>query len=147
MPEPYRGSIPNDRLYDTCYDMWVVLQADGRVLIGATGFGIHLAGEIIMFTGKPKGAEVRRGKGLGTVETGKTIIAVHSPVSVRDLQCNEAAETDPIAINRDPYGQGWLAVGMPIDWPSEQQLLVDASDYVEHVVAIDPAAVIERTAP
>ena len=44
--------------------MWVQPQADDELLIGATAFGIFLAGEIIAFTSKPKGAEVARVKPL-----------------------------------------------------------------------------------
>ena len=71
--EIFRGTIPDGLLYDTTYDMWV--RRDGEtVTIGATSFGIHLAGEIIAFTPKPNGAEVARGRGLGTVECAKTAL-------------------------------------------------------------------------
>ena len=45
--QPFHGSVPNDRLYCLRYDMWVQMQDNGDVLIGATSFGIFLAGEII----------------------------------------------------------------------------------------------------
>jgi glycine cleavage system H protein len=141
MPDPFRGAIPDDRLYDLRYDMWVVRAADGSVRIGPTSFGLHLAGEVIMFTGKPKGAEVGVGKGLGTVETGKTILAIHSPVALCKLACNEAAEESPQLVNADPYGQGWLGEGEPTDWVTDSARLVDAATYREHVRSVDPLAV------
>ena len=107
--EPFKGSVPADRLYDTRHDMWVRREG-GEVVIGATGFGLHLAGEVIAFTAKPKGAEVAAGRGLGTVESAKTVLAVHSPVAFRLDTPNEAAEERPELINRDPYGDGWLVV-------------------------------------
>ena len=37
MPESFRGAIPNDRLYDLEYDMWVLSDSDGAtVRIGET---------------------------------------------------------------------------------------------------------------
>ena len=77
---PFRGSIPDDRLYCPRHDMWVQAR-DGEVLIGATRFGIFLAGEVIAFTAKPNGAEIAVGRGMGTVECRKTVLAVHAPVS------------------------------------------------------------------
>jgi glycine cleavage system H protein len=144
MPEPFRGRIPADRLYDPAHDMWALRLPDGRVRVGATAFGIHLAGELIMFTGKPRGAEVAAGRGLGTVETGKTILAVRSPVAVRALACNERAEESPEWIGRAPYDEGWLAEGEPVDWAADAARLVDAATYRQHVLGIDPLATIEE---
>ena len=75
---PFRGAVPDGRLYDPDHDMWVRREGE-EVVIGASAFGIFLAGEIIAFTAKPKGAEVERGRGLGTVECAKTVLAVHAP--------------------------------------------------------------------
>ena len=44
---PFSGTIPDERLYCPRHDMWVQEAANGEVLIGATSFGIFLAGEII----------------------------------------------------------------------------------------------------
>ena len=139
--EPFRGRVPADRLYDTRHDMWVRREGD-EVVIGATGFGLHLAGEVIAFTAKPKGAEVAAGRGLGTVESAKTVLAVHSPVAFRLDTPNEVAEERPQLINRDPYGAGWMARGAPLDWDADAAQLVDATAYIEHIRAIEPAAEI-----
>lgn len=147
MPEAFRGRIPADRLYDTRYDVWALPPDEqGRVRVGATAFGIFLAGEVIMFTGKPRGASVLAGRGLGTVETGKTILAVHSPVALDDLSCNEAAEELPALIGTDPYGQGWLGEGHAVDWIGDAARLVDATGYARHVRSVDPNAIIEDNA-
>ncbi len=140
--ETFKGRVPDGLLYDTRYDMWVRREG-ADVVIGATGFGLHLAGEVIAFTPKPTGAEVAAGRGLGTVESAKTVLAVHSPVAFRLDQPNEAAEERPDLINRDPYGVGWMVRGAPLAWDVDAARLVDAAAYVEHIRAIEPAAVIE----
>lgn len=140
--EIFRGKVPADRLYDTQYDMWVRREG-ADVVIGATSFGLHLAGEVIAFTPKPTGAEVAAGRGLGTVESAKTVLAVHSPVAFRLDRPNEAAEERPALINRDPYGAGWMARGVPLDWETDAAHLVDSAAYVAHIRAIEPRAVIE----
>lgn len=137
---PFSGTIPDDLLYYPEHDMWVRELPGGELLIGATAFGIHLAGEIIAFTSKPKGAEVARGRGMGTVECRKTVLAVHAPLSFILREGNEAAEERPARINRDPYGEGWMARVQPTDWAAERHLLVDAATYRAQVLRLDPEA-------
>ena len=137
---PFAGSIPEDRLYCPRYDMWVKEVGDGELLIGATAFGIFLAGQIIAFTCKPKGAEVEFGRGMGTVESRKTVVAVHAPLSFVLLEGNEAAEERPRCLNDDPYGAGWMARVRPTRWAEEKATLVDAAVYRAHVLKIEPEA-------
>lgn len=135
---PFHGSIPDDRLYDTRYDMWV--QCDGAaVTIGMTSFGAFLAGEIIAFTGKPKGASIERGRGLGTVESAKTVLAVHAPCSFTLTEVNESLEERPAPINRDANAS-WLVRGTLADAHADTGHLVDAAAYRAHVLAVEPEA-------
>jgi len=110
------------------------------VLIGATSFGIFMAGEIIAFTAKPKGAEIDIGRGMGTVECRKTVLAVHAPISFILLEGNEAAEERPKLVNSAPYGEGWMARALPTRWAEERPLLIDAAAYRRHVLAVEPEA-------
>lgn len=139
---PFRGRIPADRLYDPEHDMWV-RRDGGTVVIGATSFGLHRARRIIGFTAKPIGAEVMAGRGLGTVESGKTVLAVHAPVSFRLEQRNDDAEERPALIEGDPWGAGWMVRGTPLAWEQDAGRLVDAAGYIAHIRAVDPDAVIE----
>lgn len=137
---PFSGSIPDDRLYCPQSDMWVQPLADGECLLGATAFGLFLAGEIIAFTSKPQGAEVSRGRGMGTVECRKTVLAVHAPISFVLLAGNEEAEEMPRRINTDPYGTGWMARVRSTAWESEKACLLDAAAYRAHILKIEPEA-------
>ncbi|RLJ65389.1 glycine cleavage system protein H [Sulfurisoma sediminicola] len=139
--EVFRGAVPDGLLYDTRHDMWVRVDGDD-VVIGATSLGIFHAGEIIAFTAKPRGAEVDNGRGLGTVECAKTVLAVHAPVSFVLTQANEDAEEKPALINRDPYGRGWMVRGHARDWERERTALVDGATYRHHVLAMEPDAEI-----
>lgn len=141
MRETFRGVIPDGLLYDRAHDMWARAEGD-QVVVGATSFGIHLAGEIIAFTAKPKGAAIERGRGLGTVECAKTVLAVHAPIGFVLLEGNEALEAQPARLNRDPYA-AWMARGKPLYWIADSALLVDAATYREHILRIEPEAVFE----
>jgi glycine cleavage system H protein len=136
---PFRGAIPDDLLYDAAHDMWVKRQGD-EALIGATAFGIHRAGEIIGFTAKPTGAEVDAGRGMGTVECAKTVLAVRAPLSFVLVEANEQAEENPDILNRDPYQAGWMVRARPTAWDAEHAALLDARAYREHVARVEPGA-------
>lgn len=137
---PFSGRIPTDRLYCPRTDMW--LQIDDEVcLIGASAFGIYLAGEVIAFTAKPKGAVVARGRGLGTIECRKTVLAIHAPISLVLLEGNEAAEEQPGLLNNQPYGT-WMIKAKPSAWLLERDGLMDAAAYRAHVLNIDPEATL-----
>lgn len=142
MGEPFRGTIPAGLRYDTHHDMWVRRDGDD-VVVGATAFGIYLAGKVIAFTAKPRGAEVARGRGLGTIESAKTVIAVHAPLAFVLAEGNETAEERPQLINDDPYGAGWMARGRPLAWDLDSAQLVDAAAYAAHVRAMDPGAEVD----
>lgn len=141
-PPPFRGAFPDDRLYDADHDMWARREG-AEVLIGATAYGIFRAGEIIGFTAKPKGAAVERGRGLGTVECAKVVLAVRAPVSFELVDANEQAEEHPGLLNRDPHGQGWMVRGRPTAWEFEAPRLLEAAAYRAHVLRQEPGAVIE----
>ena len=140
--QAFSGSVPDDRLYCPAHDMWVKETGGGELLIGATAFGIFLAGEIIAFTSKPNGAEVQIGRGMGTVECRKTVLAVHAPLSFILLAGNEAAEERPNLINTDPHGAGWLARVRPLDWAGEKTGLIDGAAYRQHILTIEPEAIL-----
>lgn len=139
MREIFRGRIPDGLLYDICHDMWLRREGD-LIVIGATAFGLFLSGTVIGFTAKPRGATVESGRGLGTVECAKTMLAVHAPVGFELVEANEDAEDHPGRINLDPYGDGWMVRGRPLDWARDAAGLVDAEAYRRHILKIEPEA-------
>jgi glycine cleavage system H protein len=139
MTETFRGNIPDGLLYDPRHDMWLRREGD-EVVIGATAYGLFLSGEVIGFTAKPRGAVVENGRGLGTIECAKTLLAVHAPVGFELVEANEAAEDHPAVLNRDPYGAGWMVRGRPLAWDSDAPALVDAAAYRRRILQREPDA-------
>ena len=138
--QPFTGCIPDDRLYCPRYDMWVQELDNGEMLIGATSFGVFLAGDVIAFTAKPNGAEVEFGRGMGTLECRKTVLAVHAPISFVLLEGNEAAEEHPKLVHNTPHAEGWMARVRATNWADEKAALVDAATYRQHICKIEPEA-------
>ena len=116
-------NIPEDRYYWVEKHAWATLEADGTVQIGITDVAQHLAKGIVNATPKEIGRTVQKGKSAGTLESGKWVGPVTSPVSGEIVAVNESMKAKPSLINSDPYGEGWFARIKPTDWASESASL------------------------
>ena len=117
-------NIPEDRYYWVEKHTWARLEADGAVTIGITDVAQHMAKGIINATPKDVGRTVQKGKSAGTLESGKWVGPVTSPVTGEILEVNEAVKARPALINEDPYGEGWFVKVKPADWAGESAVLV-----------------------
>lgn len=117
-------SIPEDRFYWPEKHAWARLEEDGTVTIGITDVAQHMARGIINATAKDAGRTVQKGKSAGTLESGKWVGPVTSPITGEIVEVNEAVRAKPALINEDPYGEGWFVRVKPADWAGESAALV-----------------------
>ena len=117
-------NIPEDRYYWVEKHAWARPEADGMVRIGITDVAQRLAKGIINATPKEAGRTVQKGKSAGTLESGKWVGPVTSPITGEIVTINEAAKAKPSLINDDPYGEGWFVRIKPADWAGESAALV-----------------------
>ena len=75
-------------------------------------------------TPKDVGRAVQKGKGAGTLESGKWVGPVTSPITGEIVEVNEAVKAKPALLNEDPYGAGWFVRVKPTDWAGESTSLV-----------------------
>ena len=117
-------NIPEDRYYWVEKHAWARLEADGTVTIGITDVAQNMAKGIVNATPKDAGRTVQKGKSAGTLESGKWVGPVTSPVTGEIVAVNEAMKDKPSLINSDPYGEGWFVRIKPTDWAGESVSLV-----------------------
>lgn len=115
-------------MYAAEQDMWVRDVGDGVVLIGATHL-VAAHGQFMLFSPRPPGTVVTRDRSLGVMETAKTAVAVHAPLSGEIIEANQAVVDDVSLVARDPYGAGWLIRMRPTALADERALLQDADSY------------------
>ncbi|MDO8754089.1 MAG: hypothetical protein Q7J80_09380, partial [Anaerolineales bacterium] len=84
----------------------------------------HLARGILTATPKDVGRTVQKGKGAGTLESGKWVGPVTSPITGEIVEVNEAVKAKPALLNEDPYGAGWFVRVKPADWAGESAALL-----------------------
>lgn len=121
-------NVPDDLFYDVDSNIWARLESDGTITIGMTSYGCSLAGNIVAFTAKKPGREVKRGRSCGTVESGKWVGPIKAPVAGEIVAVNEAGVANPALINKSPYGEGWLLRLQPEDWQRQRNALTTGAE-------------------
>lgn len=122
-------NIPEDLYYLIDKHVWGRREGD-LVIVGLTDVAQNLAKGIISVTTKKAGKSLAKGKSLGTVESSKWVGPVPAPVGGEIVEVNGALAGDPGLLNRDPYGEGWIAKLAPEDWERDSADLVTGADGV-----------------
>lgn len=122
-------NIPDDLHYLVEKHVWARREGE-LVVIGLTDVAQNLAKGIISVTTKRVGRTLGKGKSVATVESSKWVGPVPVPVGGELVEVNEALSGDPGLLNRDPYGEGWIAKLRPDDWEGESQDLVSGPEGV-----------------
>lgn len=80
------------------------------------------------------GATLRAGETFGVIESVKAASDVYMPVGGTIVAVNDALEGAPEAINKDPYGAGWLIRVRP---NGQEEELLDAAAYAAYCESRD----------
>jgi len=130
MSEVRGCNIPEDLYYWPEKHVWATLQEDGNVLVGVTDIAQSLAHAIISALPKKVGRPAKKGRSLGTIESGKWVGPVTSPLTGEVMETNPLLGTNPGIINTDPYGEGWYMKVKPVDWAADSADLVTGAEGV-----------------
>jgi len=103
---------------------------DDTGLIGITDYAQQQLGEIVYADLPDVGDEIKKDESLGEIESAKTLSDLIAPVSGEVIEVNEHAVDDPIIINKDPMGKGWL-LKVKLSDPSDLDSLLSEEDYKE----------------
>jgi glycine cleavage system H protein len=122
------ASYPSDLRYHEEHD-WARIEGD-TATFGITWYAQDQLGEVVFFDPPEVGATVRKGDPYAEVESVKAVSDVIAPLSGEITEVNGALESDPEAINEDPYEGGWM-VRVRLSDPSEADSLLDAAAYRE----------------
>jgi len=99
-------------LYYTKAHTWAKKE-DNQITVGFDDFAQKILGTIQIVRPLAIGTEVRQFEPLGTIEGGKAMQKIYSPINGKIVEVNEKLLRKPSLINRDPYGDGWLVKIQP----------------------------------
>jgi len=122
------ANFPSDLKYAKTHE-WLKLDGD-IVTIGITDFAQGELSDIVYVEITALGKTIKRDEPIGTIEAVKAVSDLYSPVSGQVTEANEALKDSPATVNKDPYGEGWMAK-IKITDPSELKNLLDSAAYAE----------------
>jgi glycine cleavage system H protein len=113
--------LPEDLAYDVERDVWVRRDA-GEVVCGMTDVAQTRCGKIVTLQFRRLGRTVERGHSLCTIESAKWVGPFPAPLTGEIVAVNtDGFARNPLMVNTDPYGEGWLVrlrpTRMEREWP------------------------------
>lgn len=122
--------LPDDLYYDPKDHLWSRPEG-GRVRIGLDQFGQRAAGTIAYIKLLPTGKQVSKGRAFGSLEAGKYIGPLKAQVNGCIVEVNPEVLAEPVLVNKDPYGRGWLVVIEPGDLAGDLADRVHGADAIQ----------------
>jgi glycine cleavage system H protein len=97
---------PADLLYSKEHE-WVKVDGD-TATIGITDYAQNALGDIVYVELPRVGKQIDQFGNVGVVESVKAVSDLFTPIGGEIVEVNGGLDGDPAAVNRDPYGEGWL---------------------------------------
>lgn len=103
-------------------------ELDGEYLVGITEYAQSQLGDITYVELPDVDRVVESAEEVAVVESVKAASDVYAPVSGKVTDVNEALESHPELVNKDPFGRGWFFKLSGVD-TEELDALMDISAY------------------
>ena len=125
-------NMPDDLYYHE-EGTWIKVEGD-RVKIGMTDFFQQAAGDIVYVDLPFEGDDVAEGEAFGKVQSSKWIGKLIAPLAGTIEEVNYELDSDSTIINKDSYGEGWVAVITPEDLDAAIEGLVHGGEAIVEFV-------------
>ncbi|OFY59715.1 MAG: glycine cleavage system protein H [Bacteroidetes bacterium RBG_13_46_8] len=119
-------TIPDNLKYTKDHE-WIRPEGS-TAFVGITDFAQGELGDIVFIEIETLGEHLEKESTFGTIEAVKTVSDLFMPVSGKVIEINEAINTSPELVNKDPYGKGWL-IKIEMDSAAQLDTLYDAKGY------------------
>ena len=110
---------------------WVKVEGD-IAIVGVTDFAQKQLTDIVFVELPEKGKKGEKDKPMAVIESVKSVSDVFSPVTGEITEVNESLKDNPDTINKEPYGEGWIAKIKVVD-NNELDGLMSAEDYEKFI--------------
>jgi glycine cleavage system H protein len=120
-------NIPDELKYSDQHEWVAGTVAEGEtVTVGVTEYATSALGDIVYVEAPAIGDVVTAGAACGELESTKAVSEFYSPVAGEVVAVNPALADNPEIVNKDPYGEGWIA---KIKVSKANKNLLDAEQY------------------
>ena len=126
------ANVPADLSY-TAEHEYVKQTGDASVIqIGITDYAQGELGDVVYVELPKAGTSFAKGAVFGTIEAVKAVSELYCPVAGTVVESNGALDQDPAAVNREPYGAGWM-IKLKVKDSGELKGLLNAAAYEKHI--------------
>lgn len=119
-------AVPEGLSYSVEHE-WVRLEGD-EAIVGITQHAADQLGDVVYVDLPPVDTVLEAGRAFGEIESTKSVSDLFAPISGRIVARNDSLDTGPEAVNRDPYGSGWM-VRVALAGTDLPEGLMDAAAY------------------
>jgi glycine cleavage system H protein len=123
-------NVPAELRYTKEHE-WLRVEG-GVATIGITDWAQGELGDIVFVELPEIGGEIEQTGTFGTIEAVKAVSDLYAPVSGKVTDVNSALDDDPMVINRDAYGEGWM-IKIELSDSGQLEQLLDAAGYTRLV--------------
>ena len=122
-------NTPENILYAESHE-WIRIEGNEGV-IGITDYAQHALGDITFVDVPQVGDTFAKGQDMGAIESVKAASDIYMPLACNVIAVNEALESNPELINKDPYGDGWI---LRVSFEEAPIGLLNAQEYAEKCI-------------
>lgn len=120
--------VPKDNFYFNENDCWVY-KVGNIARIGVTDYVQQSLSDIMFFNPPAVDSEIDQFGELGSIESGKAVFEIVSPVSGKIISINENIMSAPELINENPYEKGWIAEVELTNYDEDKDFILNFEDY------------------
>ena len=126
------SNIPADLQYTREHEYVARTKQDGVVQVGITDYAQGELGDVVYVALPKVGTVCKKMDAFGTIEAVKAVSDLYCPIAGEIVEANAVLDADPAAVNREPYGAGWM-IRLRVKDPAELKGLLSADDYRKHI--------------
>lgn len=124
--------VPDDLRYTRDHEYVRPTEDPNLFLVGITDFAQSELGDVVVVFLPNIGDRFATHAKFGEIEAVKTVATLFMPVAGEVVEVNGALDGDPAAVNREPYGAGWM-IKVRADRAAEVNELLSAEAYRAHI--------------
>jgi glycine cleavage system H protein len=126
------SKVPDELVYTPEHEYVSRTGEAGVVKVGITDYAQGELGDVVYVNLPKPGQRLDEHESFGTIEAVKAVSELYSPLAGEVVAVNGTLDGDPAAVNRDPYGEGWM-VTLRIADPKAMDKLMSSSAYRQHI--------------
>jgi glycine cleavage system H protein len=126
------SNVPDNLVYTAEHEYVASTDDKSIVRVGITDYAQGELGDVVFVTLPKPGDRLEAHQTFGTIEAVKAVSELYNPLPGQVVDVNGSLEADPAAVNRDPYGAGWM-ISLKLDDPAAIRTLLSPAAYRAHI--------------